>query len=331
MIAVTYRRYGSPEVLKLERIERPQASELEEGEVLVKVMAAGVNPLDWHFLRGTPYFLRLMTGVRRPKDTRLGRDLAGVVEAVGPKADGFKPGDEVYGAGRGSFAEYAIARQDKIAAKPVNLTFEEAAALPIAGLTALQALRDAGKVRAGEEVLIYGAAGGVGSFAIQIAKASGARVTAVCGGWNAKLVRSLGADEVIDHTKEDFARLGDGERRFDLLLDCVGNRSLRDCRRALLRRGRYVAVAGPNRRVVGPLLRILAMYASAPFISQSQPSILASIDRPDLEALAALIEEGKVTPAVERVYDLDQVPAAIRYLETGHARGKTVIRIGPES
>ncbi|HKI86266.1 MAG TPA: NAD(P)-dependent alcohol dehydrogenase [Thermoanaerobaculia bacterium] len=331
MIAITYQRYGSPEVLRLERIERPHPSELGEGEVLVRVMAAGVNPLDWHFMRGTPYFLRLMTGVRRPKETRLGRDFAGVIEEVGPHVDGLRAGDEVYGAARGSFAEYAIAHHDKIAAKPANLGFEEAAAAPIAGLTALQALRDAGKVQAGETVLVNGASGGVGSFAVQIAKASGARVTAVCGGWNAELVRSLGADQVIDYSKEDFAKRGDDGRRFDLLVDCVGNRKLGDCRRVLARRGRYVAVAGPEGRIAGPLFRMIQMFVVAPFISQRLPSLLASLNRPDLEALTALIEEGKVTPAVERRYDLDQVPAAIRYLETGHARGKTVIRIGDET
>lgn len=331
MIAVTYQRYGSPGVLRLERIERPEPTELGDGEVLVRVMAAAVNPLDWHFLRGTPYFLRLMTGLRRPKVERLGTDLAGVVEAVGPNVDGVRPGDEVYGGGRGTFAEYAIARQDKIVAKPAALTFEQAAAVPIAGLTALQGLRDAGGVEPGEAVLVNGASGGVGSFAVQIAKALGARVSGVCGTWNVNLVRSLGADEVIDYTKEDFARLDGRERAFDVLLDCVGNRSLGDCRRALVRRGRYVAVAGPNGRVVGPLFRILAMYLTAPFVSQSQPSMLTSIDRADLETLKAMIETGKVAPVVERVYDLDQVPAAIRYLESGHARGKTVIRINRDS
>ncbi len=238
MKAIVYHRYGSPDVLKCEEIERPTP---KDDEVLVKVRAASLNPLDWHFMRGEPYFIRLMTGLRRPKFTRLGVDVAGRVEAVGRSVTWFEPGDEVFGGCRGAFAEYACARESELITKPEGVTFEQAACVNVAALTALQSLRDKGRVRPGQKVLINGAAGGVGTFAVQIAKWLGAEVTGVCSTRNVEMVRSIGADHVIDYTGEDFT---EGGRRYDLILDCVGSHRLSALRRVLSPEGTYIAVGG---------------------------------------------------------------------------------------
>jgi len=238
MQAIVYHRYGSPDVLELEEIPKPAPA---EDQVLIRVHAASVNPYDWHFLRATPSFIRLFTGLRRPKFPRLGADVAGVVEAVGAKVTPFKPGDDVFGTAKGSFAEYACATASQLAVKPQEISFEQAACLPIAGITALQGLRDKGKAQTGQNVLINGAAGGVGTFAVQIAKSLGARVTGVCSTRNVELLRSIGADEVIDYTREDFAH---STQRYDLLFDLVGNRSLADCLRAVQPHGTYISCSG---------------------------------------------------------------------------------------
>src|SRR5947209_15673844 len=260
MKAIVYRNYGSPDVLKCEAIEKPTAG---DNEVLIKVRAASVNPYDWHFMRGTPYFLRILAGLRKPKDKRLGVDVAGQVETVGRNVTQFKPGDEVFGVSRGAFAEYARASESKLARKPENVTFEQAASVPIAGLTALQGLRDKGQIQPGQKVLINGAAGGVGTFAVQIAKSFGADVTGVCSTRNLGMVRSIGADHVIDYTKEDFTK---SEQRYDVILDNVANHSLLECRRVLNPKGKYVLIGGGGTNeqgLIGPLAKpIKAMLLS---------------------------------------------------------------------
>ena len=321
MKAIVYYKYGSPDVVRCEEIEKPTAG---DDEVLVQVHAASVNPLDWHFMRAEPYIGRLVFGLRKPKFPRLGVDLAGRVEAVGRFVTRFQPGDEVFGTGRGAFAEYACAKPTKLVLKPANLTFEQAAAVPVAAITALQGLRDRGRVQPGQSVLINGAAGGVGTFAVQIAKAFGANVTAVCSTRNADLVRSIGADQVVDYTREDFAS---GGRRYDLLFDCMGNRSLSACRRIIGPRGSYVAIGGPAGRWIGPIASVLKMLLLAPLVSQNLAICMASVKQPDLLTLRELIEAGKVTPVLDRRYPLSEVPEALRYLEAGHARGKVAIAV----
>jgi NADPH:quinone reductase-like Zn-dependent oxidoreductase len=324
MKAVVQGTYGSPEVLELREIDKPV---VRDDEVLVQVHAAGVDPGVWHLMTGLPYLVRVMGyGLRKPKVGIRGQDVAGRVEAVGTNVTGFRPGAEVFGICDGSFAEYACARPGKLAPKPANLTFEQAAAVPISGLTALQALRDRGKVQPGQRVLIIGAAGGVGSFAVQLAKAFGAEVTGVCSTTKLDLVRSLGADEVIDYTREDFA---DGARRWDLIVDTAGRRSLSQLRRALTRRGTLVIVGGEGGgRWLGGFDRmILRAPAMSVFSRQRLRSFVSKERREDLLVLKGLIEAGKVTPAIDRTYSLSEVPEAIRYLEAGHARGKIVIRV----
>lgn len=321
MKAIRFRRYGSPDVLEYTDVETPAPG---DDEVLIRVRAASVNPLDWHFVRGAPFLVRLMAGLRRPKDQRLGTDLAGVVEAAGRNVTQFRPGDEVFGAAKGAYAEYACAREDKIAPKPANVSFEQAAAVPVAGLTALQALRDTARLQAGETLLINGAAGGVGTFAVQIAKAFGAEVTAVCSTKNVELVRSLGASHVIDYTGEDFTASG---RRFDVILDCIGNHSLTACRRVMTPRGRYAVVGGPDAGWMAPLPFILKVMLLSPFVSQKMGPVMASLSRADLTVLKELIESGKVTPSIDRSYPLHGTAEAIRYVETKHARGKVVIAV----
>jgi NADPH:quinone reductase-like Zn-dependent oxidoreductase len=323
MKAIRFRRYGSPDVLEYTDVETPAPG---DDEVLIRVRAASVNPIDWHYVRGTPFLVRLMAGLRQPKDPRLGTDLAGVVEATGRNVTQFRPGDEVYGAAKGAYAEYACAREDKVAPKPANVSFEQAAAVPVAGLTGLQALRDKGRVQAGQSVLINGAAGGVGTFAVQIAKTFGAEVTAVCSTKNVELVRSLGAAHVIDYTREDFTASG---RRFDVIVDCIGNHSLTACRRVMPRRGSYVVVGGPDTGWMAPLPFILKVMLLSPFVSQRMAPVVASLSRADLMALKELIESGKVTPAIDRSYPLHETAEAIRYVETKHARGKVVITVAP--
>jgi NADPH:quinone reductase-like Zn-dependent oxidoreductase len=323
MKAIVYHNYGPPDVLKCEEIEKPAAG---DNEVLIRVRAASVNPLDWHFMRGAPYLVRAAAGLTKPKNTRLGADLAGLVEAVGRNVTQFQPGDEVFGTGRGAFAEYVCAPEKALAPKPANLTFDQAAAVPVAGaFSALQGLRDKGRIQPGQKVLINGAAGGVGTFAVQIAKAFGTTVTGVCGTRNVDLVRSIGADHVIDYTREDFTRSG---QRYDLILDCAANHSLSACRRVMSPRGIYVIVGGPGGgRWIGPLIYPLKALLLSPFVSQKLLMFLASPNKGDLVVLKEMIEAAKVTPVIDRCYTLREVPEAIRYLEEGHARGKVIITL----
>jgi NADPH:quinone reductase-like Zn-dependent oxidoreductase len=322
MRAIVCYNYGSPLVLKCEETEKPTPN---DDEVLIKVRAASVNPLDWHFMRGTPYFLRLMTGLRKPKITRLGVDVAGQVEAVGRNVTQFKPGDEVFGSCRGAFAQYACTSESKLMIKPDNVTVEQAASVPVAAFTALQGLRDKGQIQPGQKVLINGAAGGVGTFAVQIAKWLGADVTGVCSTRNVDLVRSLGADQVIDYTQEDFTKSG----RYDLIFDCVGNHSLLACKRVLNPKGIYVAVGGPSSRwMIGPFTRAIKALVLSPFMSQKLVIFfLAKRSKEDLAIMHELMQAGRVTPVIDRRYRLSEVPEAIRYLEEGHARGKVVITV----
>ena len=326
MRAIVYKSYGSPDVLQCQEVEKPTAG---DDQVLVKVRAASVNPLDWHYMRGTPYLVRMGTGLRRPKDARLGVDVAGQVETVGRNVTRFRPGDEVFGVARGAFAEYVSASETKLALKPANLTFERAAAVPIAAFTALQGLRDKGRIQPGQKVLINGAAGGVGTFAVQIAKAFGAEVTGVCSTRNVEMVRSIGADHVIDYTRGDFTRSGPS---YDLILDSVGNHSLSDLRRVLTPEGTLVLVGGPDKgRWLGPLADVLEAVVLSRFVSQKILPFLAHSSKDDLIVMKELLETGKVTPVIDRSYSLRDVPDAIRYLEEGHARGKVVIAVEHDS
>ena len=329
MKATVYRKYGSPEVLKCEEIEK---SVPKDNEVLIKVRAASVNPYDWHFMRGTPYFLRILAELRKPKDKQLGVDVAGQVETVGSNVTQFKPGDEVFGVSRGAFAEYACASESKLARKPENVTFEQAASVPIAGLTALEGLRrgglgEKGQIPPGQKVLINGAAGGVGTFAVQIAKSFGANVTGVCSTRNLGMVRSIGADHVIDYTQEDFTKR---EQRYDLILDCVANHSLSAFRHVLNPKGNYIMVGAADaggRWMIGLLARLIKALVLSWFVSQKLVMIGAKVNKEDLTILQELMRAGKVTPVIDRRYRLSEVPEAILYLEEGHARGKVVITI----
>ena len=312
--------------LKLENIEKPVPN---DDQLLVRVHAASVNPYDWHFIEGTPKIIRLMgVGLRKPKDTRVGVDFAGTVEAVGKNVTNFKPGDDVFGGKGGAFAEYVCPRAHRaVALKPANVTFEQAASVNIAGITALQAVRDKGKVQPGQKVLINGASGGVGTFAVQIAKSFGADVTGVCSARNADLVRSLGADHVIDYTKEDFTK---GEQRYDVILDNVANHSLSECKRVLTPKGKYVMIGGGGANeqgLIGVMARPLKAMILSPFISQQMGMMMADTNQKDLTVLAEMMETGKLKPVIDRTYKLDQVPDAIRYLEEGHARGKVIIAV----
>lgn len=321
--AIVYRCYGSPEVLKLENIAKPTPA---DNEVLVKVHAASVNPLDWHYMRGEPYIMRLDAGLGAPESTRMGVDFAGTVEAVGKDVKQFKPGDEIFGGKKGAFGEYVSVREDRpIVLKPANVTFEQAAAVPIAGVTALQALRDHGHLQAGQKVLINGASGGVGTFAVQLAKSFGADVTGVCSTRNVEMVRSIGADHVIDYTKEDFTKSG---QRYDLIVDNAGSHSLLEYRRVLDPDGIYVVVGGPNKgRWIGPMTIPVKAYILSLFVQQKFGFMLAELTKEDLAYIGNLIETGKVTPVIDRRYKLSEVPAAIGYLEEGHARGKVIINL----
>jgi NADPH:quinone reductase-like Zn-dependent oxidoreductase len=324
MKAIVYRTYGSPDVLKCEEVEKPTAG---DNEVLIRVCAASVNPYDRHFMRGEPYFVRIMAGLRKPKDIRLGADLAGRVEAIGRNVTRFQPGDEVFGTSRGAFAEYVCAQEKALALKPGKLTFEQAAAIPVAALTALQGLRDKGRIRAGQKVLINGAAGGVGTFAVQIAKSFDADVTGVCSTRSVDMVRSAGADHVVDYTQADFTQ---SNQRYDLIFDSVGNRSLSDCRRVMTTKGTYVVVGGSGGRWIGPLVPLLKAPLLSLFVSQNLVICGASMNKEDLIVLKELMETKKVTPVIDRSYKLSEVPDAIRYLEEGHARGKVVISLVDE-
>jgi NADPH:quinone reductase-like Zn-dependent oxidoreductase len=325
MTAIVQDEYGpAPEdVLRLDEIERPA---IGGDEVLVRVHAASVDRGTWHVMAGLPYPIRLAGfGLRRPKYRNPGRSLAGTVEAVGSGVTGFEPGDEVFGICDGSFAEYARVRTDKLAPKPANLSFEEAAAVPVSGLTALQGVRDHGRVQAGQKVLIVGASGGVGTFAVQIAKAFGAEVTGVSSTAKADAVRAIGADHVVDYTSDDFA---DGEHRYDVILDIGGNRRLSHLRRALTPRGRLVIVGGEtDGRLLGGSDRQIRALMLSPFVGQKLGTYVASENAEDLMVLRELIEAGKVAPAVDRTYPLSEAAAAIRYMLDGHARGKVVITV----
>jgi len=322
MKAIVYHDYGSPDVLQLEEIEKPVAA---DNEVLIKVRAASINPLDWHFMRGTPYIVRIvMTGLSKPKNPRLGVDVAGQVEAVGSTVTQFKPGDEVFGTCRGAFAEYVCTSASNLVIKPTNVTFEQAAAVPIAAFTALQGLRDKGKIQPGHKVLVNGASGGIGTFAVQIAKSYGAEITGVCSTRNADMVRSIGADRVIDYTQEDFTK---SEQRYDLIFDAVGNHSLSARRRVLSPKGICVMAGGPSGRWQMGLARSIKALIWSQFSSRKLIGLLAKSTKEDLTTLQNLMETGKVTPVIDRHYKLSELPKAIRYLEEGHARGKVVITL----
>jgi NADPH:quinone reductase-like Zn-dependent oxidoreductase len=324
MKAVTHSCYGSHEVLRLDDVARPTPA---DDQVLVRVRAASINPLDWHNMQGKPYFMRLSAGFGKPTDTRLGVDFAGTVEAVGGNVVDFRPGDEVFGGRNGALAEYVTVRADRVVErKPPNVTFEEAAAVTVAATTALQALRDKGNLLPGQRVLVNGASGGVGTFAVQIAKAHGAHVTGVSSTRNLELVRSLGADLVIDYTVENFT---EGSERWDLIIDNVGNHPLRAYRRVLGPEGIVVLVGGPkDNRWFGPLTRMVRAAVYSRFVSQTYSPFLSELKREDLTILRDLMESGAVRSVIDERFTLPEIPAAIEYMERGRTRGKNVILIG---
>lgn len=328
MKAIVQDTYGSPaDVLELKDIAEPS---VQDDEVLVRVRATSVNPADWHLIRGEPYIARLDIGLRKPKHSVLGCDLAGRVEAVGQNVTTIQPGDEVFGSpfghGFGAFAEACVlASEDLLEPKPSDLTFEQAAAVPLAGMTALQALRDHGRIEEGQRLLIIGASGGVGTFAVQIAKSFGATVTAVCSTRNVDMVRSLGADHVIDYTRED---LTEGGQRYDLVFQVAGTRSPADCRRALTEKGTLVSISGESDgHSIGPVDRAVKAFVLFRFSSQRLAIFTVKPRRDDLRYLKGLIEAGRVTPVIDRTYSLTEATEAIRYLEEGHARGKVVLTV----
>ena len=321
MKAIVYRRYGSPDILRLEEVDKPVP---KDGEVLVRVHAASVNPLDWHLLRGQPYIVRPTSGWRKPKRNIPGVDVAGVVEAVGKDVTLVKPGDEVFGEKTRACAEYVCGPERLFVHKPANLTLEQAAAIPVGAITALQALREKGGIQAGQKVLINGASGGVGTFAIQLAKHFGAEVTGVTSTPNVELVRSIGADHVIDYTREDFTRSG---QTYDLIVDNAASRSLMAVRRALAPTGTAVMVGASKGNWIGPIARMLVGQQLSRFGDKTFRSMLTDIERDDLLFLKDLVQAGRVTPVIDRRYPLSEVPAAIRYLETMRARGKVIINV----
>ena len=323
MKAIVHETYGPPDVLELRDVAKPL---IGDDDVLIRVHAAGLDPSVWHLMTGLPYLVRIMGyGLRKPKNPVRGSDVAGVVEAVGKNVTELRPGDEVFGTCRGAFAEYAPARADTLLPKPANLTFEQAAAVPVSACTALQALRDAGNLQPGQHALIIGAAGGVGTFAVQIAKAFGATVTGVCSTTKTDLVRSIGADRAIDYTREDFAA---GRERYDLILDLAGNRRVPQLRRVLTPLGRVVLVGGEGGgQWTGGVGESLMWLALSTVVRQKVRLLMAAIRKDDLQKLKALIEAGKVMPVIDRTYPLRDVPEAIRSWERGHARGKVVITV----
>ena len=332
MKAIVRNTYGSPDVLELQEVEKP---DLANDDVLVRVRAASVNRGDWYSLTGTPYVARMQLGLLKPKTNRLGVDFAGTVEAVGRDVTQFRAGDEVFGGGEGAFAEYVCVSAAAplrrrfpsfiVAPKPANLAFEEAAAVPVAALTALQGLRDKGQLQPGQQVIINGASGGVGTFAVQIAKALGAEVTAVCSTRNVELVRSLGADHVIDYTREDFTR---SDQRYDLMLDVAGSRSWTECRRILNPQAILVIVGAPKGNpLIGPLSHIVKVRLAALRNSQKVVFFVANMNKADMEVLRELLEAGKVTPVIDRRYELSEIADALRYMGDGHAQGKIVITV----
>ncbi len=327
MKAIVYRNFGSPDILRCEEIDKPS---LGDNEVLIRVHAASVNPLDWKLMKGGPFIVRILLGLGKPKIKRPGVDVAGQVEAVGRNVKQFKAGDEVFGTCVGAFAEYAtsesgLGMKSALAIKPDNMTFEQAAAAPVAALTALQGLRDKGRIQSGKTVLINGAAGGVGTFAVQIAKSFGANVTGVCSTRNVDMVRSIGADRVIDYTREDFTRSG---QLYDLFFDCVGNHSLSACRRVLNPKGILLMVGAPNDGpLIGLLARLIGALVLSQFVSRKMVFFIARFNKEDLNLVREFMAAGKVTPVIDKRYTLSEVPEAFRYMEEGHARGKVVITL----
>ena len=322
MRAIVQRRYGTADVLHLEELERPVPG---PDEVLVRVRAAGLDRGTWHFMTGVPYLGRLAFGLRVPKNPVLGLDVAGTVEAVGSKVTRFKAGDDVFGTGKGTFAEYTVGREDKLAPKPPSLTFEEAAVVPVSGSTALQGLRECGRIQMGQRVLIVGASGGVGSYAVQLAKALGAEVTGVASTGKLELVRSMGADHTIDYTTEDFA---DGSRRYDLIIDIGGRRKVSILRRALAPKGTLVLLGGEEGgRLSGGMGRQLRALVLSIFVDQRLTMFVAKQNRGYLDALSDFIETGRLIPSIDRTYPLDEMPDAMRRLETGQVRGKIAITL----
>ncbi|MCU0452837.1 MAG: NAD(P)-dependent alcohol dehydrogenase [Bacteroidetes bacterium] len=321
MKAIVYRSYGPPEVLRYEEVEKPTPA---ENEVLIRVRAASVNPIDWHLMRGAPFVIRLMFGgLRKPKGTRLGRDVSGQAEAVGKQVTQFKPGDDVFGACQGTFAEYVCAREDRLALKPANISFEHAAAVPVAAITALQGLRNKGRIQRGQKVLVDGASGGVGTFAVQIARSFGAEVTAVCSTSKMETARAIGADHVIDYTRTDFTRTG---KRYDLILGANAYHSIIDYWCALNPRGVYVGTGGGGgESIPAILLEMLAQWLRSLIGGKTMSTMMANINKADLDVLKELLEKGQMVPIIDRRYALRESADALRYLEDGHARGKVVI------
>jgi len=322
MKAIVYHRSGSGDVLKLEEVEQPVPN---DDEVLIKVRAASVNPFDYHMLKHR-FLRRVLSTLAKIKNSRPGRDLAGEVEAVGPKVTQFKPGDEVFGACDGAFAEYACARGSDFVLKPRNVSFEQAASIPIAGLTALQALRDKANIQPGQKVLINGAAGGVGTFAVQIAKNFGAEVTGVCSTKNVEMVHAIGADHVVDYTREDFTSNG---QHYDVILDLVANHSFAERRRVLTPKGIYIGAGllGRELNLISVVAGGIVESVKSAFVSQKFVSLIAKSNQDDLTAIGALIEEGKITPVIDRIYSLSEVAEAVSHVEAGHARGKVLVSL----
>ena len=323
MRAAVRDRYGSPDVVELQEIDKPVPT---EDEVLVRVRAASLNIADWYEVTGRPYVGRTQMGLFKPKTNRLGVDYAGTVEAVGENVTEFQPGDEVFGGRNGAYAEYVCARADRaIVPKPSNVTFEEAAAVPVAALTALQGLRDKGQLQPGQKVLINGASGGVGTFAVQIAKALGAEVTAVCSTGNVDLARSIGADHVIDYTREDFTR---SDERYDLLLDIAGSRSWSACRRVLDPQATFVIVGGPKTNpLLGPLGHVVKLRLAAVGSGRKIVFFIAKFNKADMLVLRELLESGKMTSVIDRQYELSEIADALRYIGEGHAQGEIVVTV----
>jgi NADPH:quinone reductase-like Zn-dependent oxidoreductase len=318
--AIVYRCYGPPEVLEYVDIEKPVPA---SDEVLIRVSAAAVNPLDWHYMRGSPYVMRLGTGLGKPKYTRIGTDFAGTVESAGADVTLFQPGDEVFGGANGAFSQYLTIREDRaLTIKPANISFEQAAAIPIAAISALQALRDLGQLAAGDKVLINGASGGVGTYAVQIAKAFGAEVTGVCSTRNVEMVKSLGADQVFDYKKSDYTKSG---QKFDLIVDMVGNHGLLANRKALAPDGKLVIVGGPSGDWLGPLAGPIKASMLSPFIDQEIELLMAQMRGDDLAVLAELMRQGKLKSVIDQRFELARVADAVSYSESGRARGKIII------